>query len=766
MTLSAASTSVIYIGTGATGGTGAPFDVQSGGIPIYFRANSHIKVEQQIVATGAIVPMIEGIDYELTGGPDAGKVRRLAGHLPSGFKWAIYRDQPYAQDVDLATGGDFAAVDVESSDDRSREIDQELQGQAARSLKTDVFGASYDAGGRAIRNGAPAIDAADFVTYSQLQAEALAMGTGNVIGAAASTDNAIARFDGVSGKILQNSAATISDAGGPSFPGGLVLSGAISPAQITADQNDYAPSGFGDAFTLRLSSDAYRTITGIAGGSGGRLVTIDNVGTFPLRLKEASASSAAGNRFSFGADIMVASGKSVLLRYDATASRWRHVAMAGLANSGAFGVYLEDYGGAGDGTTDNTAALNAAVADLGAQNTNIIRLRGDGATYRFASKPNDFTVPVTIVGESYSTTYLLRDYSASGTESGFLTWSGAGSIGGSIERCQVRAGNGTSSGTMLKFVTGINEIAGFNAAENVVVTFTGTGTYERALLVDGVLNATSGGQGMRDFTSHGLYLFKGASNTESARFKNATNLAADIWANGDVVVTGGGSALTNTTDARLTVTCLGQLFVGNALRVAAQGIVGTLNLSTGSERCSFIGVVSTATGGIANVGASNLILANDSNHSFGFVLAQSAVAASHTGNTTETTLATVTIPAGTMGGNGSVAIETLWSYTNSANNKTLFVRFGGTGGTAYRQIVLTTTDTVLNMCQVFNRNSQSSQIGSPAAAGGGYGAVAAANVTSAVNTANATDISIRCQLANSGETITLEAYRVIVYPRS
>lgn len=40
------------------------------------------------------------------------------------------------------------------------------------------------------------------------------VGTGDVNGPASSTDNAIARFDGTTGKIVQNSAVTISDAGG------------------------------------------------------------------------------------------------------------------------------------------------------------------------------------------------------------------------------------------------------------------------------------------------------------------------------------------------------------------------------------------------------------------------------------------------------------------------------------------------------------------------------------------------------------------------
>src|SRR5688572_2811508 len=44
--------------------------------------------------------------------------------------------------------------------------------------------------------------------------------SGDVIGPASSTDNAIVRFDGVGGKTLQNSAATIDDSGSVNIPAG------------------------------------------------------------------------------------------------------------------------------------------------------------------------------------------------------------------------------------------------------------------------------------------------------------------------------------------------------------------------------------------------------------------------------------------------------------------------------------------------------------------------------------------------------------------
>lgn len=104
----------------------------------------------------------------------------------------------------------------------------------------------------------------------------------------------------------------------------LMLGGDISPAQITADQNDYAPTGFATASVLRLATDANRTITGIAGGSDGRIILIYNVGTFPFILTSENASSLALNRISLvRTNLLISPNQCCILQYDSTSSRWR-----------------------------------------------------------------------------------------------------------------------------------------------------------------------------------------------------------------------------------------------------------------------------------------------------------------------------------------------------------------------------------------------------------------------------------------------------------
>lgn len=141
------------------------------------------------------------------------------------------------------------------------------------------------------------------------------------------------------------------------------------------------------------------------------------------------------------------------------------------------------------------------------------------------------------------------------------------------------------------------------------------------------------------------------------------------------------------------------------------------------------------------------------------VLAASAVAASHTGDTSETVLATVPAPAGGMGPNGALRITTQWSYTNSANNKTLRCRLGGLSGAAVFAPFATTTATAVIQRLLQNRNSQSSQVTFQAGTINSF-TTGSAVATPAVDTSIAQDLVFTGQLANAGDAVTLESYLV------
>jgi hypothetical protein len=105
----------------------------------------------------------------------------------------------------------------------------------------------------------------------------------------------------------------------------LTLTGDISPAQLTADQNDYNPTGLATASTIRLSGDSsFRTITGLAGGTDGRVILLHNINGNSILLANQSTASTAANRFDLGGmDLTLLGGNLITLQYDSTSSRWR-----------------------------------------------------------------------------------------------------------------------------------------------------------------------------------------------------------------------------------------------------------------------------------------------------------------------------------------------------------------------------------------------------------------------------------------------------------
>lgn len=102
--------------------------------------------------------------------------------------------------------------------------------------------------------------------------------------------------------------------------------GTITPANLTASQNNWAPTGIANVRNVRLSANAGLSVTGIsASQTNGRLLRLLNIGSNALTLTHESGSSAAANRFLCpgSANFSLAANAFVDAWYDGGSSRWR-----------------------------------------------------------------------------------------------------------------------------------------------------------------------------------------------------------------------------------------------------------------------------------------------------------------------------------------------------------------------------------------------------------------------------------------------------------
>jgi hypothetical protein len=93
---------------------------------------------------------------------------------------------------------------------------------------------------------------------------------------------------------------------------------------VGGNRNDQAIDA--SASVVRVLPTSAVTLTGLAGGSDGRVVILYNVATTStnVTLNDENSGSAATNRFILGANtVNLSPGQSISLIYDGTSSRWR-----------------------------------------------------------------------------------------------------------------------------------------------------------------------------------------------------------------------------------------------------------------------------------------------------------------------------------------------------------------------------------------------------------------------------------------------------------
>ncbi|HEX2860691.1 MAG TPA: hypothetical protein VHN79_03585 [Lacunisphaera sp.] len=177
---------------------------------------------------------------------------------------------------------------------------------------------------------------------------------------------------------------------------GTTSTGTISPAQITGDEDDYTPTGVATAFRLRLSTDASRTLTGLAAGAARELKLLVNVGSFDLVLAHADEGSDPANRFALAgaSDVTLSPGAALLIEYDSTSSRWRAIGGTGSGVVAASDVTFTPAGAIA--ATNVQAALQELDTEKQPLDAALTALAGGSDFVQFsgpASSTKVFTLP-------------------------------------------------------------------------------------------------------------------------------------------------------------------------------------------------------------------------------------------------------------------------------------------------------------------------------------------------------------------------------------
>ena len=163
-------------------------------------------------------------------------------------------------------------------------------------------------------------------------------------------------------------------------------------------------------------------------------------------------------------------------------------------------------------------------------------------------------------------------------------------------------------------------------------------------------------------------------------------------------------------------------------------------------------------------GASGTVIRNAINNNFTElyarprVLASSGVKVDLTGSTTETVLATITLPA--LSANGRIRVTVVYTQTNNANTKTVRGRLNGIAGTAFMSVAQTAILTNRYQFEIINRGATNSQVGNVSSVA--WSTSSGSPVTSAIDTSVAVDLVITGQLGVGTDTLSLESYLVEV----
>ena len=205
-------------------------------------------------------------------------------------------------------------------------------------------------------------------------------------------------------------------------------------------------------------------------------------------------------------------------------------------------VSVKDFGAVGDGTTDDSAAIQAAInAAIAANNLTVVLV--DGCDYKVTGTLT-VTQGVMIVGQgSQGSTQAYGCSVTHYSNSDLFLWNGNGvsnkGTGGGLKNVLLLKADTYSGGTAIKLLaTSDNFRPGEMVFENVLAYGIGAGRWTRGLVVDGTACNTAGARGVRSVHMTKCRFADVTTAGESVLLNQVTH----FYAHGLAIDTGSGAA--------------------------------------------------------------------------------------------------------------------------------------------------------------------------------------------------------------------------------
>lgn len=170
-------------------------------------------------------------------------------------------------------------------------------------------------------------------------------------------------------------------------------------------------------------------------------------------------------------------------------------------------IHIEDFGGAGDGVTDNSTPLVNAIAAASAsgQSGEVWFMNGN---YLFNSAVNVLG-KVTLRGNGKNSTRLIRNFTAGSDSVGLLNYNG---YTASVCNMAMQTASGVTGGCLISLVASATAASpDFSLFDNLYLTYGAINTYANCVYING--SARTDNIGVRDVTFRDCDMFGGTTGT-------------------------------------------------------------------------------------------------------------------------------------------------------------------------------------------------------------------------------------------------------------